>query len=164
MTFVLFCSYPQKKKISFATRRELFQLVNRASLITNLIHLSFESDIFLKFYLDVFYYVPLPTENANLNTHVLLVWYLTHILTWMNILICTSANAFCTSCFMFHLLVVELWEVLFLIFFLIFMCKGIFSFPLLIQNLFYWQLSLRFKVKHISQVVIFGYFELDSDT
>lgn len=131
MTFVLFCSYPPKKKISFATRRELFQLVNRSSLITNLIHLSFESDIFLKFYLDVFYYVPLPTENANLNTHVLLVWYLTHILTWMNILICTSTNAFCTSCFMFHLLVVERWEVLFLIFFF---RVGIYIFTLYVQG------------------------------
>lgn len=131
MTFVLFCSYPQKKKNSFATRRELFQLVIRASLITNLIHLSFESDIFLKFYLDVFYYVPLPTENANLNTHVLLVWYLTHILTWMNILICTSTNAFCTSCFMFHLLVVERWEVLFLIFFF---RVGIYIFTLYVQG------------------------------
>lgn len=64
--FLLDLSYfalTQKKKNLLP--RELLQLVNRASLITNLIHLSFESDIFLKFYLDVFYYVPLPTEHAN---------------------------------------------------------------------------------------------------
>lgn len=66
---------------------------------------------------------------------------------------------------MFHLLVVERWEVLFLIFFF---RVGIYIFTLYVQGDFllssFDPKLVRFKVKHIFQVVISGYCELDSDT